>query len=220
MFAHAAPPTISVPYLVSFPRTGSHWLRCFLELYFDRPLLTRSFYPHQSDDFLLHHTHDLDDEIQDRRDVIYLYRGVVNTVFSQLTYHHGESANDLGAEEVLGVAREYRRHLRKWLLRRDSSLDRCVLTYESLLDRPVEVLAGVVRFLGGAADLARVEQIWPTVTLESVKDRASHDPRVISNDGATHLRRELFRYRWGRRVLDVFLSDPELPGVMDPGTLM
>ena len=31
------------PYLVSFPRTGSHWLRNVMELYFEKPSLTRVF---------------------------------------------------------------------------------------------------------------------------------------------------------------------------------
>ena len=34
---------ITFPFLVSFPRTGSHWLRMLMELYFDKPSLTRSF---------------------------------------------------------------------------------------------------------------------------------------------------------------------------------
>ena len=32
------------PFLISFPRTGSHWLRMIMELYFKRPALTRIFY--------------------------------------------------------------------------------------------------------------------------------------------------------------------------------
>ena len=29
------------PFLISFPRTGSHWLRMLCELYFERPTLVR-----------------------------------------------------------------------------------------------------------------------------------------------------------------------------------
>ena len=38
---HIADPEF--PYLISFPRTGSHWLRMLMELYFDRPSLTLLF---------------------------------------------------------------------------------------------------------------------------------------------------------------------------------
>ena len=64
------------PWLVSFPRTGSHWLRMMLERYSARPLLPRSFFDHDSTDYLLNHTHDLDFSCTVRR-VIYLYRDPV-----------------------------------------------------------------------------------------------------------------------------------------------
>lgn len=219
MIAHAVPATSTVPYLVSFPRTGSHWLRSFLELYFDRPLLTRSFYEHASRDFLLHHSHDLENEIKDRRDVIYLYRSVVSTVFSQLTYHYGPDAPHLPEEPILATAHQYRRHLRKWLLRQDVASRKHVVTYESLLDSPVETLAGVIGFLGGETDEDRIIELWPTITHESVKQRAAHDPKVVASDSETHLRRELFRYRWGRRVIAAFTADAELAAAMDPALL-
>ncbi len=212
-------PSATLPFLVSFPRTGSHWLRSFLELYFDRPLLRRSFHEHDSQEFLLLHTHDLENEIKDRRDVVYLYRGVVSTVFSQLTYHHGADAPHLPAEPILATAHQYRRHLRKWLLREDVAARKCVLTYEALLDRPVESLSEVITFLGGEANDERIIEVWPRVTLESVRERTTHDPKVISADADTHLRRELFRYRWGRAVVGAFTSDRELAAAMDPGTL-
>ena len=71
------------PYLVSFPRTGSHWLRMVMERYFGRPSLVRVFYYPERNDFLTLHTHDLELDVQ-RRNVIYLYRDPVETVFSQM----------------------------------------------------------------------------------------------------------------------------------------
>jgi len=32
------------PWLISFPRTGSHWLRMIMELYFEKPSLRRVFF--------------------------------------------------------------------------------------------------------------------------------------------------------------------------------
>ncbi|MDX2114041.1 MAG: hypothetical protein SFZ24_00290 [Planctomycetota bacterium] len=219
MHAHLQAPATTVPYLVSYPRTGSHWIRCFLELYFDRPLLTRSFYEHASTDYLLHHTHDLEDEIRDRRDVIYLYRGVTSTVFSQLTYHMKDKAVDAPLAEVLRVAEEYRRSLRKWLLREDVAARKHVIAYEWLLDRPLPTLRGVIDFLGGSPDDDAIMRIWPTITHGSIKERTTHDPRVISADNDTHLRRELFRYRWGRQVIAHFTADADLADAMDPALL-
>jgi len=58
--------------------------------------------------------------------------------------------------------------------------------------------------------------IWPTVTHDSVKAKTTHDPRVVRDDRQLHLRRDLFRFRFGGVVLDLFRSDDELLGVMDP----
>jgi hypothetical protein len=74
-------------YLISFPRTGSHGLRMLMELYFEKPALVRAFYFKQSTEFTCYHSHDIDLE-SDRRNVLYLYRHPVATVFSQMEYSH------------------------------------------------------------------------------------------------------------------------------------
>src|SRR5690606_25937856 len=76
------------PFLVSFPRTGSHWLRMILELYFERPLLTRTFYYFdKEDDYLLLHTHDMGLTLL-RENIIYIHRNPVDTVYSQINYYN------------------------------------------------------------------------------------------------------------------------------------
>ena len=44
------------PFLVSFSRTGSHWLRNIMELYFEKPSLVRAFYYKNAKDFTCYHT--------------------------------------------------------------------------------------------------------------------------------------------------------------------
>ncbi len=216
---HSAPPSAAapdLPYLISFPRTGSHWLRFFLELYFDRPLLTRWFFPHESEDFLLLHRHDRDGrEITDRRDTLYLYRSIVNTIFSEATYLHQHRAPDLVWAEIAEIARLYREHLRKWLLREDVARRRSVIAYEWLLDRPFNVLPEVIRFFGAEPDTGRIAEIWPQVTHASVESRTGHEPRVIAADRAVQLRRDVFRYRFSERILDLFREDDELLETVD-----
>ncbi len=75
------------PVLVSFPRTGSHWLRMTMELYFERPSLVRVFYYPDRTNYLTLHTHDLPGVLPEdigadieRSNVIYLYRDPVDTV--------------------------------------------------------------------------------------------------------------------------------------------
>ena len=88
------------PYLVSFSRTGSHWLRMIMELYFEKPSLVRAFYFKDANDFTCYHTHDMDLELR-RENVIYLYRNPVETVYSQLCYYK-EDPDDRGKAAGIG----------------------------------------------------------------------------------------------------------------------
>ena len=71
--------------MVSFPRTGSHWLRMLMELYFERPTLKLVFYYPEVTDYLAYHTHDLSLDME-HPTVLYLYRNPVDTVYSQLSF--------------------------------------------------------------------------------------------------------------------------------------
>lgn len=205
-----------LPWLVSFPRTGSHWLRMVLELYFDRPLLTRHFFEHDNDDYLLWHDHDKDLRAEPTGPVIYLCRGPVATVFSELTYRHAEDAADLPAEEVDRVAHEYLAHLRHWACGGAPEAPALTLSYESLLHEPDRALRPVVELLGGAWDPARAEQARRQVTHAAVAERTSHDGRVIDRGGEKQLRRDLFRYRNGQRLLDLFRAQRDVVHALGP----
>ncbi len=218
-FASPCLAAADLPYLISFPRTGSHWLRMFLEQYFDRPLLTRWFFPHDNSDFLLLHRHDHDGEITDRRDTVYLYRGVVNTIFSQLTYDHRHLAVDLPWEQIKPEAFLYRCNLQKWLVKEDAARRKHVVAYEWLLDRPYSVLPALIEFLGSAVDESRMREIWQRLDTGFVAERTTYNDRVMTRDPQIALRRELFRYRHGRALVDFFREDSRLCDAMDPALL-
>lgn len=115
-------------FLVSFPRTGSHWLRMIMELYFGRPSLTRVFYYPECSDYLTLHTHDLDLQVE-RSHVIYLYRNPVDTIFSQLSYHKERLGDH---ERITYWSDLYGRHLDKWLQQESFTTHKIILTYEAL----------------------------------------------------------------------------------------
>ena len=213
-----------LPVLISFPRTGSHWLRMAVELYFDRPMLTRHFFEHASDRMLLFHDHDKRLDFEPRGPVVYLYRGPVDVVFSELTYTHGEAAVERGAEEVIAVANHYRRHLRRWLLGegRGGHTPEAVVAYEWILDRPIDALRPVVEVLaddGDVFDQDRLAAAWAQITPSVVRERTEYIASVMDRAANKELRRALFRYRFGGRVLDVFRGDDTLRSAMDPGVL-
>lgn len=220
---HAGP-----PWLVSFPRTGSHWLRMALELYFDRPLLPRSFFGHERADPLLTHDHDNELDLRPTGPVIYLYRGPVDTVFSEMTYYAEDLAVQGPADLVRRTAERYRRHLRRWLLGeapgRAGSAERTdtpvvTVAYEWMLDRPAAAVAPVIVALGGAFEPERFAQVWARVTPAAVASKTGHDPSVIDRGAAKELRRELFRYRFGPMILDIFHADADLRRAIDPALL-
>lgn len=208
-----------LPWLISFPRTGSHWLRMVLELYFDRPMLTRHFFEHDSNEMLLCHAHDRELTLAPNGPVIYLHRGPVSTVFSELTYHHGPEATELPDEAVDATADHYRRHLRHWLGDEGSVRPGCVVAYEWLLDRPVEAMAQVIAFFGGVFDADRLERCRTHVTHRAVAERSQYEPRVMDQRADKDLRRELFRYRHAGRILEMFRRDEQLARLLDPRLL-
>lgn len=189
------------PYLVSFPRTGSHWLRLVLELYFRRPLLTRTFYFPDRDDYLLLHTHDLELDVE-RRDVLYLYRDPVDTVYSQLAYH-GEVGD---ADRLRHWADLYGRHLHRWLCAESFTTHKTVLRYETLRDTPESGFGDAIRHLGAEPDPDRLRRALARVTKERVARKTEHDPQVVDLGESYAERRRAFRDGDGGRVRDLVLE--------------
>ena len=99
------------PFLISFPRTGSHWLRMLMEIYFEKPSLIRCFYYGNSQAYTCIHQHDVELLIE-RQHVIYLYRNPIDTIYSQLQYNV-ENLDDVSSIEYW--SEKYGKHLSKWL---------------------------------------------------------------------------------------------------------
>ena len=187
-------------YLVSFPRTGSHWLRMMCEQYAQRPTLVRAFYPHDNTDYLFMHIHDVDLDFS-ASNVIYLYRDPVETVYSMLKY-----AQASGDDQVRLWSDRYASHLRKWLLQEDFPHRKAVVRYEDL----PAALHVVVEFLHVDWDPSRFESVKAEVTRGHVSERTVHDPQVVSSDPDYELQRSTFRQEYSDLVLEVVLSDDRL----------
>jgi FkbM family methyltransferase len=190
------------PFLVSFPRTGSHWLRMVLEMYFDRPLLTRSFFEHANEDYLLYHSHDLDSNLV-RDDVLYLYRDPVDTVYSQLQYHR-EDIND--PQRVAYWADLYGQHAHKWLCSERFTRRKTVLCYDDLRSDPETDFAAAIRHLGGEVDHDRLRMCLAAVDRNRVKERTAHDEGVVNLHNDYARQREQFRASHAAVIWNAFLQ--------------
>lgn len=117
----------AMSHLVSYPRTGSHWLRLALRLYLGREELP------------FEHTHDLDLSLDSARSV-YLWReDAAAVVFSRITYERWEAS----AERIAELADEYAAHREHWLPRADLAV-----TYEEMTRNLGDVLERVSSAFG------------------------------------------------------------------------
>jgi hypothetical protein len=198
------------PYLVSFPRTGSHWLRMIMELYFETPSLVRIFYFKQATRFTCYHRHDEELDII-RQNVLYLYRHPVDTVYSQLNYYREDP---FAAGRVEHWATLYGRHLHKWLLTDTFTAKKTVLTYEGMKRDLAGEFARVCAHFGASLDRPRLEEAARRVTREEVKNRTLHDPQVVNLSERYAQIKETFVAAWAGRIMALVAAvDPRLPGL-------
>jgi hypothetical protein len=195
------------PFLVSFPRTGSHWLRMLMELYFERPLLVRVFYFKEKTDYLALHTHDKELDIH-RNNVLYLYRDPVPTIYSQMVYEREVLTDQV---RVTYWASLYGRHLKKWLLNEAGCSKKTVICYERMLkDLPSE-FEKITAHFGQSLDRAQLQVAAGKVSKRDVMNKTTHDPKVMSKDPSYAQKRVDFSTRFGSLIESaIFGSTPTL----------
>lgn len=190
------------PFFISFPRTGSHWVRMVMELYFGMPSLVRSFYYHDSKTFTCMHRHDVELDEQ-RKNVIYLYRDPVDTVYSQLNYYE-EDKNDIA--RIRHWANLYGRHLKKWLLDETFTERKTILTYENMKRNPAEEFEKLCRHLNQPFDAQKVFDALNKVTKDEVKSKTEHDIHVINRKSDYEELRNAFRKQYASVIMDEIVS--------------
>lgn len=191
--------------LVSFPRTGSHWLRMVMELYFGRPSLVRVFYYPQQNDYLSLHTHDLELD-EESGSVIYLYRDPVDTIYSQLKYHK----EDTNKHETIAYWSDlYGRHLDKWLHQERFTRLKAIVRYEQFKASPYDEFRKICDHFGEPFETERFESIMSRVSKKHVNEKTVHDPQVINLSEKYAEERKRFNDEKGGFVWQVLLNGRE-----------
>jgi hypothetical protein len=190
------------PFLISFPRTGSHWLRMIMELYFQKPSLVRIFYYKDAADFTCYHRHDEDLTIQ-RQNVIYLYRCPVETIYSQLNYYQ-EDIYD--RKRIMYWADLYGRHLAKWLLQEGFTTRKTVITYEGMKKHMEGEFKKICDHFSVTFDMERLQPALTKVTKTEVKRKTVHDRQVINMSHRYHLEKEKFGKDQSAFIMDCIFS--------------
>ena len=190
------------PYLVSFPRTGSHWLRMIMELYFGKPSLVRAFYFKYANDFTCYHTHDIDLKLR-RDNVIYLYRGPVDTIYSQLNYYQ-ENPDDL--ERQAHWTDLYAQHLSKWLVHDNFTRKKTVISYEGMKTNIHAEFCKICEHFGQDFEPAKLDSVLTRVSKTELKKKTKHDQQVVNLSDAYQTNREDFQNKYGESILDNLYS--------------
>ena len=191
--------------LVSFPRTGSHWLRMLMELYFGRPSLVRIFYYPEKNDYLTLHTHDLELDAE-CRSVIYLYRDPVNTVYSQLRYHKEDINN---RDRITYWSDLYGRHLAKWLHQEGFTRKKTIVRYERFKDPGNDEFRKICDHFKEPFEKERLDLAMSRVSKEHVQEKTVHDQQVINLTRQYTEERKRFHDRQGGFVWQVLFDGRE-----------
>jgi len=186
------------PFLVSFPRTGSHFLRMLMEAYFKRPCLVRTFYYPNKKNYTCYHTHDLKLEVK-RKNIIYLHRNPIDVVYSQLKYNNEEINEDF----ILSYSYDYKRHLDKWF-KEEFSEKKTIISYEDLIDKPDNEFKKICNHLNLEFNKNLFNKIYLSVTKEEVKKRTGHDSSVINLSQEYKDKKENFKSKYGDYILKYF----------------
>ncbi len=195
------------PYLVSFSRTGSHWLRMIMELYFKRPSLVRTFYFNNASDFTCYHTHDIDLKLR-RDSVLYLYRNPVETVYSQLCYYNENTGDQERRQHWTNL---YARHLSKWLVHDDFTREKTVITYEGMRKNIADEFTKVCKHLREEFDLRQLESALEKVSKGELKKKTAHDRQVVNLSAEYQKGRTVFIDRYSSQIFsETYSCDPEL----------
>jgi hypothetical protein len=195
------------PYLVSFPRTGSHWLRMIMELYFRKPSLVRAFYFKDATDFTCYHTHDMDLDLQ-RENVIYLYRNPVETVYSQLKYYK-ENIDDESRRRYWSEM--YAHHLSKWLIHDDFTKKKTVITYEGMKKDLHKQMINLCEHFGEEYNRTHLELVEIEVSKEQLKKKTKHDQQVVNLTDTYTRERDSFKSKYSQIIYqDLYSIDPEI----------
>ncbi len=196
----------SFPYLVSFPRTGSHWLRMVMELCLNKPALVRVFFSKDATDFTCIHAHDVDLNLV-RENVIYLYRNPVDTLYSQVRYHK-IAVDDV--DQIQHWTCVYRDHLRKWLYEETFTRAKTVVTYEEMKRDMTAVFGKLCNHLQIEFDAERLKKALQRSSKDTVKSKTRHDQQVVNVSAAYDEGRVGFRARYAEEIYETVCFNDEL----------
>ena len=188
--------------MISYPRTGSHWLRTLMSQYFNLPFLeTRN-------NKWFQHLHDKDGEVISSV-VLYLYRNPIDVVFSKAYMNNKFPLEDIN---VLTRTDWYINHLEKWLDYETFTKKKTIIYYDELRRNFVNEFKKVVLHFSTDYDKSKALFVRDLVTKRFVKKRIrtnSQLPIITISDKYEVFRKE-FREEYGKIIWSLVLKNKKL----------
>lgn len=195
-------------FLVSFPRTGSHWTRMLMEAYFVRPALRRTFYyedfgdlnNYRVDDFLFYHTHDA--PLSERHtNVIYIYRNPVDTIYSKAQYDR----MPLSEQTISILLGQYIPHINWWIGVETHTTKKTLIYYDHLKNNPNEEFGKISTHYGEPFFEELFMKTYSKVSKEDVLKRTKiHNDKAIVVSDKYETERKNFHNTFGVFIWEEF----------------
>lgn len=194
------------PYLVSFPRSGSHYVSVCLEKYTDnrspisnfRGLAGRSLMVYRIHAGEFRSTHDLNMNAKFRK-VVFLYRNPVDTLYSYCRYEN--ILPDI--ERIRQEADFWAGHTMKWMFTEIHSHKKVILCYEKLLADFCSEFGKLLDFFGIRKEEEKMRRIQQSTTREEIKGLVDRkDDKVINATQEYRVEKEKFVKKFGHTIIE------------------
>jgi hypothetical protein len=214
---------LAFPRLVSYPRTGSHWLRILVEKYTGIPSAVQSFFDSNPQKIWGFHIHDRvvghweasEGPTRELKKVIYLYREPVDTIYSQMKYHKNLPAGWDGsnspfiAQKVNEYIEEYYNHIKRWIFNNQDVSEILIVKYEDLVSKPEQTFEQVLHFLGFEWDEARFKEVYCFCDKQLTKKVTPHDENAlnieeITNQNSVRKQKDNFKILFSDKIRNRF----------------
>lgn len=192
-------------HIVSFPRTGSHWLRMMIEVAFCNSTSIDNFSFDNAPNHITYHVHDL--ELKDKFDkVIYLYRNPVDTIYSLIKYYQQDIEDK---ENIKKLTNLYKDNAQKWLLEENFTKEKMFVTYESLVKNKEQELEKIARFLGVEFNKKNIEKT-KDISRDSVRNKTLYDNQIVNIEKDYKQKKEEFEKENKDYILNLFFENKNL----------
>ena len=192
------------PLLISYPRSGSNWLNCVLEVYFDRPRL-RAGHPtfiknfNKRKDYMWFHDHDIpSDLIISHDNIMYLYRNPDDVIYSLLKAEHPKITDQLVNKQI----RLLTNHYNKYLV--GNIKPKVITKYESLKDSNYQTeFSKIIKHLGGK-DIdkdkldAAIKMVVKDQVVKKQIDKRYFNEKMLKK--RYEVERKAFKEQYGKRI--------------------